>query len=69
MKDRTMTASVAVSLVLPSLPNFIRVAGKMDRSVDVADMDDKTLTDIGREWTDALIQHAKKRRSQRKVQP
>ena len=58
-----------IEMELPSLPNFIRAKETMkgqERSViDVADFSDEELREIGKEWTEALIEHARERRSDR----
>jgi hypothetical protein len=58
---------IKVRLALPMRPNFILVEGDRDdrASYDVADLDDEILREIGRQWTEALIAHARKRRSER----
>lgn len=55
---------IAVSVETPSLPNFVKVGGA---SVDVADLSDNDLRGLGREWTEALLIHAQRRRDQRAV--
>ncbi len=49
---------------LPSLPNFITVDSSFTNKaiIDVADLSDTDLKELGKEWTIALIKHAKDRR-------
>ena len=59
---RTVELVVVRPVALPSLPNFVRVAGV---SVDVADIEDDELTKLAEEWGKALIAHAADRRTTR----
>lgn len=61
-KRAKMPTLVAVSVHLPMLPNFLRDSGPIDRVWDVAEISDATLRRIGKAWTDALVEHAQKRR-------
>jgi hypothetical protein len=60
----------SIGLKVPSLPNFIAADGFSEDSarVDVADLDDPTLRELGAEWTDALVKHAAARRKERERQ-
>lgn len=53
-----------LTLVLPRLPNFIRVE-EADKYVDVADLSIEDLQAFGREWTAALMKHSVDRRKNR----
>ena len=55
--------STVIPLALPMLPNFLRMAPpNQDFTVDVATLNDDTLRELGREWTEALVAHAAARR-------
>lgn len=45
---------------LPMLPNFL-FSEENNIQYSVADFTDKELTQLGKEWTDALIAHAHKK--------
>lgn len=53
------------------LPNFLKYSSPLDdkkdeaKSVDVAELDDNDLQNIGEFWTAKLIEHAKQRRTNR----
>lgn len=56
-------------LKLPSLPNFLRFESQREdgESVDVADLTDEQLRELGTEWQTALVRHAQARRHNRKM--
>lgn len=68
MSKLTITIKTDIHLKLPMLPNFI--VGTSDQEAnsvkehkfDVADLDDDQLTAFGAAWTEALLEHAQKRR-------
>lgn len=60
-------ATIKKKLQLPRLPNFLRVEG-MEGTVDVAELDDETIMELGKEWTMSLIQHAANRRKNQEDQ-
>lgn len=51
---------------LPSLPNYLRFEQGED-SIDIADLPDATLQEIGKAWTVALVEMAEERRRRRKA--
>lgn len=55
--------STSIVLELPTLPNFIKVAGERDVIMDVKNLSDEALRDIGSAWTEQLVIHAAKRRA------
>jgi len=63
MKTKIMVKT-QMEIVLPMRPNFIRTPHK-DVSVPVADLTDDQLREIGKEWTEALIQKARQRRKEK----
>lgn len=65
MREITVTTKVQ----LPRVPNFILLDGsKSDGAkLDVADLSDEVLRDLGAEWTHALLANAAARREVREV--
>lgn len=61
----TERITVTATVTLPRPPNFLRYGD--EQSIDVADITDESLQQIGEAWTKALLEHAEKRRSQREV--
>lgn len=62
-----MKIPMDIEIQIPSCPNFIRFTKPTLKGVDlmdVAELDVEQLRAIGAEWTDALVAHAAKRRSQ-----
>jgi hypothetical protein len=57
--------SIKAKVKVPMVPNFIRTESVMYSSVDVADCTDAELEELGKAWTNALIENAKKRRLQK----
>ena len=51
---------VRIQVKVPSVPNFILTED--GRSIDIKDLPDSTIREIGRRWTDKLLDHAWKRR-------
>lgn len=49
---------------VPETVNFLRVPtkGRGNKTIDVADVSDETLREIGERWTEALIENARERR-------
>ncbi len=64
MSKVVITTSVAVHL--PQVPNYIRLVGPTERSVDVADITDGELVNIAEAWARELLAHAARRREARK---
>lgn len=54
-------ATAVMKLLLPMLPNYIKVAST-DALVDIADLSDDEIKRLCAEWTEAMLAHAKKRR-------
>lgn len=48
-----------VEVKIPMIPNFILVGNE---SISIAHFTDKQLREIGKEWTEKLIEHAKSKR-------
>lgn len=63
-RDDTVTLTAPVAYKLPSLPNFL-VASDSLPGVDVADLSDDQIDQLGKAWTSALKAHASKRREAR----
>lgn len=55
-------ATLEVKLALPSLPSFVREQGNPKHLHDIADLEEETLREIGRQWTEALVKRAAVRR-------
>jgi hypothetical protein len=56
----TVTVKTTRTLVLPTLPNFIRTeAGEL---VDISSLTEEQLREIGSKWTEALVRKARERR-------
>jgi len=60
-KKVQVTIKTNKTLFLPTLPNFIR-SDSDDPMIPIEDLSQEQLTEIGKAWTDALLQHAKERR-------
>lgn len=56
-----MKLTINSEIKLPTLPNFLKIENG-NYTFDVADLSDEELEKLGREWTNALIQHAHIRR-------
>jgi len=62
-----------MSVELPTMPNFLKVSetfgenGIKDHTVSVIEFTDQQLREIGKNWTEALVEHAKEKRE--KSQP
>lgn len=65
MADKTMQVTVTVKttrkLVLPTLPNFIRTP--IDECIDVGELTEDQIREVGAMWTDALVRKSRERRS------
>lgn len=70
---------ITVELKTPNVPNFVEIssfkAGNLDEAIarsgeglkmDVAELDNEAIERLGRQWTDALLEHAAARRVNRK---
>lgn len=53
---------VQAEVVIPRVPSFLRIANAGETTIDVADIPTDDLRAIGREWTEALVEHARRRR-------
>lgn len=62
-----ITVKTPQVLILPMTPNFLRTADK-DLPIDVADLTEEQLREIGAMWTKALIKKAVDRRLASAVQ-
>jgi hypothetical protein len=56
----TVTVKTTRTLVLPTLPNFIRT--ESDESLDIASLTEEQLREIGAKWTEALVRKARELR-------
>lgn len=52
---------VKADVILPSLPNFIRLTGG-GQSMCISDLTDEGLRELGKQWTEELVKKAQKRR-------
>lgn len=65
--SRSKTVTVKASVKLPNLPNFLIISetpegASAPGTIDVADITDEALRQLGKEWTEALVEHARLRR-------
>ncbi len=63
---RERTISVVAEVRIPRVPNYLLFGDPLDKEsgkIDVADVTDASLHEIGRIWTEELIANAAKRRS------
>jgi hypothetical protein len=60
------TIHVRAFITLPRLPNFLLCEG--GGSMDVADITDESIKEIGQQWTEALLAHAQERRNKQKLE-
>lgn len=70
-KTVKIEVKVAYKIKLPSVPNFMSFekpparwqdGWKADSGIDVAELSDETLREVGAQWTEALLENARKRR-------
>ncbi len=70
-KAAQVEVKIAYKIKLPAVPNFMsfekpparRQDGwKEDSGIDVAELGDEALREIGAQWTEALLENARKRR-------
>lgn len=59
----TVTVTTTRTLMLPTLPNFIR--DEQDTAIPVEDLTQEQLREIGQKWTDALMRKARDRAGER----
>lgn len=59
----TVTVKTERTLLLPTLPNFIR--DERDAAIPVEDLTQDQLREIGQKWTDALMRKARDRAEER----
>ncbi len=57
-------AEAKVALIVPKVPNFIRVnsTGTLDVKLDIAGLSDEELIELAEEWKNELLNLAAKRR-------
>lgn len=63
-----MEKAVTVRARIPGLPDFLVLEDKTGMTiaqVSVADVSDADIRDMGKRWTEAMLEHAKKKRSAR----
>ncbi len=53
-----MKIQTEVEVEIPTIPNFIMQKGILDRKISIAELSQKELQEIGRLWTDKLIQRS-----------
>lgn len=63
MKTKIMVKT-EMEIVLPSLPNFVRTPHK-DVAIPIADLTEDQIREIGKQWTDALVQKFRKKRKEK----
>ena len=53
-----------LKIKLPSLPNYLSIESSYtnNANIDVKDLSDDDLKNLGKEWTEALLKHARERR-------
>jgi len=56
-----MKIKVKAEVELPQLPNFLRYGSENQFAMDVADVSEESLRQIGAAWTEELVKHAAKR--------
>jgi hypothetical protein len=70
-KERTMedkrakvlvTVKTTRTLLLPTLPNFLRTPA--DEAVDVGDLTEDQIREVGAKWIDALVRKSRDRRGE-----
>lgn len=60
--EKNIEAKLTLKIKLPSVPNFILLAGDSNTSISVAEFSDEELKKIGELWTAELIKNAEKKR-------
>lgn len=53
-----------MEILLPLLPNFVRTSHK-DVAIPLADLTEEQVRDIGKQWTDALVEKFRKKRREK----
>lgn len=61
------TFSIKAHIDIPRPPNFFRLSDSK-QSMSIADFTDEGLEEIGKQWTVALIESARKKREIRKIE-
>jgi hypothetical protein len=62
MADKVkITVKSERTLLLPTLPNFIRT--ETEEGVDISTLTEEQLREIGKHWTDALVRKARERKA------
>lgn len=56
----SMTVTTTRTLLLPTLPNYLRTT--TDETLDVGDLTEQQVREIGAQWTDALIRKSRNRK-------
>ncbi len=56
------TITVTADVQMPRVPAFLKYGGG---TLDIADVDDKSLKELAAAWTNELLDSAKKRRAER----
>jgi len=60
------TFSIKAHIDIPKPPNFFRLSDSK-QSMSIADFTDEGLEEVGRQWTENLIESARQKRKQRKL--
>ena len=62
-KRKVAKPVVSIACELPMLPNFIRARrDNAELCIDVADVSEYSLRELGALWTEALVKHSRKRK-------
>lgn len=66
MEDKRAKLSVTVkstrTLLMPTLPNYLRTP--TDEAVDVGDLTEEQVREVGAKWTEALVRKSRERRGE-----
>lgn len=58
-----ITVKTERTVLLPTLPNFLRTPG--DQAVDVGELTEEQIREVGAKWTEALVRKSRDRRGDR----
>lgn len=56
-----LVVSVSCGVLVPTVPNYVRLIGS-SAAIDVGELTDDALREVGKRWTEALLERAAKRR-------
>ena len=57
------TIQVTASIIVPRTPGFFRLEEQESATIPIEDVSDDELREIGRLWTEELVEHAQQRRA------